>query len=712
MDFYSQSNFKLAYSRLKTVKRDYYVDLYLRDWQNFGLDLEDNIKTLIHDIREEIYKPEIPLKLYIPKANKLIRPITVLNFFDLLTYQAIANIIAEKIYPEISSYYNREVFGNIYDYKEQTPSNFFFVKWEKQWEEFERKTKAYYNQGFKYILDFDIASFYDTLDHHLLETLLKNHNIPEELIKILSEQLTTWTKDDARNNHQYKHGIPQGPQPSSLLSELYLHSIDEQMRKLKQKHRDFEYIRYVDDIRVFAKTERGAYTYFAYLDLLARDIGLIPQASKTSIREIENIKDIVKINEYFSAIKMEKKSKGKLTEQQNKYLIINLLQELSKENPDKTVIRFILYKIDKNEDVKSSLIKNLHKIPNLFEDVCTYLSKFKGDAEVEDWVSDELQSNPLYTWTLAVVLKYFIIPEKIIPIWNKYSKERKNWYIQFFLLRHISKNKPEFLNQICALSSELCPIVRKVLFIQKYKLASTMEIKNDILQQMCTDADLYIALEGKQLLFEQYACEQNFSYIDLLSKLTNNVPINRYLQSALVQIGSDFIIESLSRKDIGDAEALFLYSRWDDKIYERLKWEYKSAINLFETTPWGIWIIHMDNFNALIVEHLLTLADIPIPKGLKYGTMLTFENFFKTNFPVAFRIFDEIHNYRSTRVAHPKDKEHQVTTPLTWSESNTLQSKEFLALKDICESFYLVFKNTPKITSAILIDSTPVKDEL
>lgn len=251
-DLISYENIYIAFKRLQTTSRDYYKNLYWNDLYNFGLDLEKNINTLIHLLKEDLYKPNKSYKIYFPKSTGLVRPISVLNFIDLLVYQAIVNLLAEKFYKSFHSYYNHFVFGNIYNKTNNENKIFFYKHWKQQWKKYENLTKQHYNDGYEYITEFDLASFYDTVDHYLVKNLLKEKNIDKKIIDILSSQLLSWNKNQTQNQG-FKHGIPQGPLGSGFIAEICLHNIDKKMRKLVLENRNIRYMRYVDDIRIFTK---------------------------------------------------------------------------------------------------------------------------------------------------------------------------------------------------------------------------------------------------------------------------------------------------------------------------------------------------------------------------------------------------------------------------------------------------------------------------
>ena len=309
--FLNIHNFELAFKRLQTSRRDLYKDLYHEDMNIFGLLLNNNIESLIHEIKQKIFKPERSHKIFIPKKNNLVRPLSLLYFKDLLVYQAIINVIADSVYNNISPYYNNIIFGNYYHTSQDSEKDkiFFLKPWKKQWKKFEEKTKEYYKSGYQFLSEFDIASFFDTIDHNILSQLLeKTYKIDSSLVKFLIELLESWTADFNHKTFVRKNGIPQGPIASAFLSDLYLLHLDLEFTSNKL---DVKYIRYVDDIRIFTKDDITGKRAIAYLDLLARDLGLIPQSNKIIVKKINNLDEVIKHQKSkLSLITREFKRKG------------------------------------------------------------------------------------------------------------------------------------------------------------------------------------------------------------------------------------------------------------------------------------------------------------------------------------------------------------------------------------------------------------------
>lgn len=390
--FLSTENFQLAFRRLQTAPRNFYKELYYEDLQIFELLLESNIKSTLTEIEQDIFKPESSYKIFIPKKSNLVRPLSLLKFKDLLVYQAIINVIADVAYDNISPYYNNRIFGNFYNTSKENEKDriFFFKPWKQQWKKFEQRTISHYEDGYIFLSEFDIASFFDTIDHYILQQILEGtHGIDNFISTFLLNLLGAFTNDFSHQKFEGKHGIPQGPIGSAFLADLYLLHLD---LEVKNSRINIRYIRYVDDIRIFSKDKITAQRSIAYLDLSARDLGLIPQASKILVRKIDDINRVIKHQKSkFSVISKEFKKGGRLKSKTHRNLKERFLScfnlNSTEEYLDKTIIKFSLYKLNKDEDVKTVLINNFENLYIHFEDVLFYLKKhFSDDVRVKEFL--------------------------------------------------------------------------------------------------------------------------------------------------------------------------------------------------------------------------------------------------------------------------------------------------------------------------------------
>ena len=106
-----------------------------------------------------------------------------------------------------------------------------------------------------YVIDLDIQSFFDTIDHALLLKAVK-HYCKDKWILMYVER---WLKSGilVKQNHiPSLQGTPQGGVISPLLANIYLHVVFDQWMNNKYPEKPFE--RYADDIVVHCKTEKQA----------------------------------------------------------------------------------------------------------------------------------------------------------------------------------------------------------------------------------------------------------------------------------------------------------------------------------------------------------------------------------------------------------------------------------------------------------------------
>lgn len=334
-------NFKLAFARIVRSPRNEYKEFYDKDIKAFEYRFEDNIKQLINEIKEELYEPQMTERYYIPKSSGFVRPITLLNFLDYLVYQSLANIVADVVHGKVRDYFNVNTFGNIFKRTNDSSPEFFFESWKKQWKCFNDTFKKTYNNGYKYCVKFDMASFFDLIDHETLSQIMLNNGIDEDIVMILKRCLGKWAQTTIMFDENYNktHGLPQGPLCSSFFAELYLFPLDALMRRQS----GVKYFRYVDDINLMVQSVERGNKLKLFLELAIRDLGLIPQNTKVNVQKIENIdKHMQQKFNNFSVITRHFKSNGRLNEGEHNRLKNKIKRCIEAKEIDKTLINFSL----------------------------------------------------------------------------------------------------------------------------------------------------------------------------------------------------------------------------------------------------------------------------------------------------------------------------------------------------------------------------------
>jgi len=120
----------------------------------------------------------------------------------------------------------------------------------------------------------DIASFYDRLNLHRLESTLLGFALDESKIKLINELLIFWANRDS-------YGLPIGGNASRILAEAALISVDDFLLSHK-----IDFCRFVDDYRFFAPDIKSAHMWLTlFVERLFLE-GLSINPAKTSIEDV------------------------------------------------------------------------------------------------------------------------------------------------------------------------------------------------------------------------------------------------------------------------------------------------------------------------------------------------------------------------------------------------------------------------------------------
>lgn len=137
------------------------------------------------------------------------------------------------------------------------------------WRE-ETKTRAN-DSGCSYVVQCDIAAFYDRINIHRIESTLESIGVDKALVRKINEVLLFWTKKDS-------YGLPVGNVASRILAEAALIDIDQYLIG-----EGVRFTRYVDDYRLFAPDIVTAQRWMNKLNTrLFRD-GLMLNTGKTKL---------------------------------------------------------------------------------------------------------------------------------------------------------------------------------------------------------------------------------------------------------------------------------------------------------------------------------------------------------------------------------------------------------------------------------------------
>lgn len=691
--FLQIENFRLAFQRLKTAQRNLYKSIYYSDLRIFEVFLDDNLKTLIGQIRSNTYEPENSHKIFIPKKNQLVRPLSMLKFTDLIVFQALVNIVADESFDKVAPLYGNTVFGNIVNPSSASFNDriFFFKSWKKSWKNFSEKSIENYNAGYKFLSEFDIASFFDTIDHNILiEILRKIYKVEPEITDLLKRCLAKWTADFNHKTFVANHGIPQGPISSIFLADLYLMYLDEEI--ISKGSLDIKYLRYVDDIRIFSKSEKTSRKAIAALDLLSRDLGLIPQSTKVIVKEIDDInKELKTQNNKFSNITKEYKKDNhgkppnKLKAKTHRGLkkrfldCFNTDETTRKEDYlDKSIIGFSLFKLNKDDDVRNILIDKYELILTHFEGVLFYLRKhYSKDESVKEFLNAVINDEDiLFHHLVALVFKTFPDIEFNESVFERYvTNKNRNWLVRYYMVNWLYANEKFELFDLLLLENNKNYFIQREINDCKFIVSKDNTFKRLFTNKLLKSEDSLLSIQGLYLSLRN---------LNLFLGLESNTQQNSYVKQILGGTIDDYICTTLkNRYGIANPETFFNKSVWDnDEEYKALD-EYLVAYERFRENHPSIAILNLNSFNNLCFNKICSRLGKVLPTN-EFGVNLD-SKILESDYPKLTRYWTEINSKRNQKTeAHPYDKYGKISVKIDKKELNPLHTKQVDVLKEIC----------------------------
>jgi hypothetical protein len=377
-------NLRRAWRWLRSNPDAAYKSYFRSLYQRFSIAERALLEDLAERLRRGIYEPESSTKLFFPKASGILRPYSLLTVEDQIVYQAALNLIAERLYPRVVQRYNKTVFGHLYAGRSST---WFYRKWTEGYKAFNQATKQAFTDGYVYTASFDLTACYDSLDHRVLKHFLGKFGCDAEFCNKLTEWLEKWTATERRIVHN--HGIPQGPLSSGLLSEVVLSYFDD----IKVLHTDFRYLRYVDDIRLFAKDEHTLRRLLVRLDEMSKDIGLFPQSGKIGIHRITNIDEELKSISNPPEVAITRQ----FTDQKK---LFNRIKELTPRYriSNDTRFKYLLAHATPSAPITARLWRILERHPEHYRSVANYLKRYTKLPRVSGKkLVEVIKASTLYT---------------------------------------------------------------------------------------------------------------------------------------------------------------------------------------------------------------------------------------------------------------------------------------------------------------------------
>jgi group II intron reverse transcriptase/maturase len=236
-------------------------------WSDYGRDLESNLQRLSDRLAKGSYHAPPVKRVYIPKASGKQRPIGVPTLEDKIVQRAATAVL--------SAVYEADFKGFSYGFRPGKSAHLAL----------DALAVAIQTKKVNFVLDADIRSFFDTLDHKCLMQFVEHRIADRHLLRLLRKWLSAGVMEAGRRIEQAE-GVPQGGSVSPLLANCYLHyALDLWADQWRTRHAkgDVIIVRYADDFVIGFEHEADAKRFLDDLRERFRKFNLELHDEKTRI---------------------------------------------------------------------------------------------------------------------------------------------------------------------------------------------------------------------------------------------------------------------------------------------------------------------------------------------------------------------------------------------------------------------------------------------
>jgi RNA-directed DNA polymerase len=234
------------------------------DHQTIGMyeqRVEQHTEYLARTLKEGSYQPAAVRRVMIPKpGSKEKRPLGIPTVRD--------RVVQKALLATIEPIFEREFVEQSYGFRPGRGCKAAL-----------RRVDQLLQEGYTWVVDADLQKYFDTIMHEVLMQLVGERIADGRVLKLLQQYLEQGVLENMRE-WQPETGTPQGAVISPLLSNIYLHPLDQLVMA-----NGLEMVRYADDFVMLCRSEYEAQRALALVQQWTMTVGLTLHPEKTRIVE-------------------------------------------------------------------------------------------------------------------------------------------------------------------------------------------------------------------------------------------------------------------------------------------------------------------------------------------------------------------------------------------------------------------------------------------
>ncbi len=260
----SKENLKAAY--LQVVRNKGAAGVDGMEYTQLKEYLLENGERIREQLRMRKYKPQPVRRVEIPKSDGGTRNLGVPTVTDRFIQQAVAQVLTPI-------------------FEEQFHDHSYGFRPNRCAQQAVLKALEMMNDGHNWIVDIDLAKFFDTVNHDKLMTIFGRTIKDGDVISIVRKYLVSGIMIDDEYEESII-GTPQGGNISPLLANIMLNELDREMEA-----RGLDFVRYADDCIIMVGSEKAANRVKKSISrFIEEKLGLRVNATKSRVDRPTGIK--------------------------------------------------------------------------------------------------------------------------------------------------------------------------------------------------------------------------------------------------------------------------------------------------------------------------------------------------------------------------------------------------------------------------------------